>query len=220
MIPFHYKINNPNNFKIKRQEYNIIPFGHRCPSAMICEYAGLRKMALPFDWCLRAHPDKIQKVLANNFKDFIPDVHKRIFLNKYQISFPYFNRNNIDIDIEKYNRRIDRFQHLINSKEQIYFVYSNEDYLYKSIYREKDFNDKIFNSMLKLESFIKTTYVNINYNILYFNFIQHDIPKDSNIINFVLTSESITDEPSELMINTFRYYCAGILSKIFDNPTY
>lgn len=32
---FSYKINNPNNFNIINDSY-VVPFGVRCPSAIVC----------------------------------------------------------------------------------------------------------------------------------------------------------------------------------------
>ena len=64
---FSYVINNPNNFVIKN-DYFIIPFGHRCSSALACKYANIRKFSLPFDWTIPSFPKKIQTVLENNLK--------------------------------------------------------------------------------------------------------------------------------------------------------
>jgi hypothetical protein len=67
---FSHVINNPNNFVIKN-DYNVIPFGHRCSSALACKFANIRKFSLPFDWNIPLFPNKIVKVLENNFNDFI-----------------------------------------------------------------------------------------------------------------------------------------------------
>jgi hypothetical protein len=94
-------------------------------------------------------------------------------------------------------------------------VYINEDYFYDEKYRQNDFNDNIFNEMLELEKFIRNKYANIDYNILYFNFIEHNIPADSNIINIVLNSTNIynnTNSPYEEL----RNFCGKILSELFN----
>jgi hypothetical protein len=77
---FSHSIHNPNNFKISK-EYTVIPFGHRCSSALACRYANVRKCSLPFDWTIPSLPNKIKKVLENDFVDFIPDVRNGIFHN-------------------------------------------------------------------------------------------------------------------------------------------
>jgi len=185
---FSYKINNPNNFSIDvKGDYYAIPFGHRCSSALACKYAHMRKFSLPFDWTIPLYPSKIQKVLENDFEDYIPDVRNKVFVNKYDFEHP----------------------------KKKYFVYINEDYFYDEKYRQNDFNDNIFNEMLELENFIRNKYANIDYNILYFNFIEHNIPADSNIINIVLHSTNIynnTNSPYEEL----RNFCGKILSELFN----
>lgn len=214
MEMFSHVINNPNNFVIKN-DYVVIPFGHRCSSALACKYANIRKFSLPFDWTIPLFPNKIQKVLENNFNDFIPDVHNGIFHNKYGFTLAHFNLN-INNGIEEYKRRIDRFIDIINLPKKIYFVYINEDYLYDNSYREDEFNSNIFNEMLKLENFIKDRYINIDYNILYFNFKHHDIPTNSNIINIVLHTTNLYDTVCDAPYEDLRNYCGKILAELFN----
>jgi hypothetical protein len=211
---FSYIINNPNNFVIK-DDYFIIPFGHRCSSALACNYANIRKFSLPFDWTVPLFPIKIQKVLENNFDDFIPDVHNGIFHNKYGFSLAHFN-SDINTGIEEYKRRINRFNDIINGPKKIYFVYINEDYLYDNSYRGDEFNDNIFNEMLELEKLIKNKYINIDYNILYFNFKNYNIPKDSNIISVVLHTTNLYDTHNDSPFEDLRNYCGKILTEIFN----
>jgi hypothetical protein len=211
---FSYVINNPNNFEIKN-DYVVIPFGHRCSTALACKYANIRNFSLPFDWTIPLFPNKIQKVLENNFNDYIPDVHNGIFHNKYDFLLAHFN-SDINNGVEEYKRRIDRFIDIINQPKKIYFVYINEDYLYDNSYREDKFNHNIFNQMLELENFIKDKYINIDYNILYFNFKHHNIPTNSNIINIVLHSTKLYDTHDHAPYEDFRYYCGKILAELFN----
>tara|TARA_B110000285_G_C15020151_1_gene561122 strand:+ start:206 stop:886 length:681 start_codon:yes stop_codon:yes gene_type:complete len=211
---FSYVINNPNNFVIKN-DYVAVPFGHCCSSALACKYANIRNFSLPFDWVVPLFPDKIVKVLENNFNDFIPDVRNGIFHNKYDIKLAHFNRN-INNGIEEYKRRIDRFIDIINQPKKIYFVYINEDYLFDNNYRENEFNDKIFNEMLELEKFITNKYINIDYNILYFNFKHHNIPTNSNIINIVLHTTKLYDTHNSAPYERLRNYCGKILAELFN----
>ena len=51
-------INNSNN-------YIIIPFGHRCASALACKYASLRNQSLPFDWTIPLYPSKSKEILKS-----------------------------------------------------------------------------------------------------------------------------------------------------------
>lgn len=211
---FSYSVNNPNNFIIGN-DYYVIPFGHRCTSALACKYANIRKVSLPFDWTIPLFPKKIKKVLENNFDDFIPDVHKGIFGNKYDFKLAHFN-SNLNVGIEEYKRRIDRFNDIINKPKKIYFIYINEDYLYYNGYRQDKFNDSIFNDMLDLEFFLKEKYKNIDYNIIYFNFKHHNIPTNSNIINIVLNTTTLYNTVDSVQVEIFRRYCGEILTKLFN----
>lgn len=208
---FSYKIYNPNNFIIQKSDYYVIPFGVRCTSALACKYSNTRKFSLPFDWSIPLFPKAIQKVLENNFEDFLPDFSNNIICNKYNFRFPHFNTN-INAGIKEYERRIDRFNNIINQTKKIYFVYINEDYLYNEMFRKNEFNNDIFKDMLELEKFIKHKYINIDYNILYFNFKQDNIPVNSNIINIVLNAKDLSAEYTV----EFRHYCGKILSELFN----
>jgi hypothetical protein len=210
---FSYVINNPNTLIIEN-DYHIIPFGHRCSSALACKYANIRKVSLPFDWTIPLFPKKIQSVLENNFNDFIPDVTNGVFHNKYGVSLMHFN-SNIHIGIEEYKRRINRFNNIIQEGKKIYFIYINEDYLYDNNYRQDEFNNTIFNEMLDLEIFIKNKYINIDYTILFFNFKHHTIPKNSNIINIVLHSTNLYNTVNSAPFENLRNYCGKILSELF-----
>jgi hypothetical protein len=222
---FSHIINNPNNFIIK-DDYYIVPFGHSCSSALACKYANIRKFSLPFDWTVPLFPKKIQKVLENNFHDFIPDVYNPpdrdshsiingVFPTKYNFSLAHFN-SNINAGVEEYKRRIDRFNNIINKSKKIYFIYINEDYLFDNNYRQVKFNDNIFNEMLELETFLKDKYIHIDYNIIYFNFKQHIIPINSNIINIVLNTPTVYDTPGSSPYSELRNYCGKILSELFN----
>lgn len=196
------------------KDYTLIPLGHRCSSALAIQYASLRNMSLPFDWVLKLFPRRIKNVLENNFQDFIPDVHKNKFYNKYGFRIAHFNEN-VDEGIKEYVRRIERLKKILQKQNKIYFVYINEDYLYDKDYRDKNFNDDIFSQMIELEVYLKKTYPKINYNILFFNFFENKIPKDSNIINIVLHTTIIYDDISNSPFQELRIYCAKILSIIF-----
>ena len=210
-----FKINNPNNIIINTKEnYYVIPFGHRCSSALTIKYASLRKFSLPFDWTIPLYPDKIKNILKNNFEDFIPDVKNNIFENKYGVIISHFDDDILN-GIKEYERRIERFNRIIKENKRIYFVYMNEDYIYSRKYREKEVNDKIFFDMLELEKFLKKKYLNINYTILYFNFFEYKIPKDSNIINIVLKTNKVYDTICDNNFNNYRLYCGKILSNVF-----
>ena len=211
---FTYHINNPHNFVITNNYY-IIPFGHRCTSALACKYANIRLFSLPFDWADKLFPNKIQKILQNNFDEFIPDACNNILINKYDVNFPHFFYNP-KIGIQDYIRRIDRFNNIINEQKKIYFIYINEDYLYNINFRKDEFNNNMFTEMLELEKFIKEKYIDIDYNILYFDFKHHNIPINSIIINIVLESNNLYDEDGDSPYQELRNYCGKILTELFN----
>ena len=211
---FSYVINNPNNLVIKN-DYYAIPFGHRCTSALACKFANVRNFSLPFDWTVPLFPNKIQNVLENNFEDFIPDVYNGIFDNKYDFSLAHFNEN-INDGVEEYKRRIDRFNDIMNQPKTKYFVYINEDFFYDNNYRKDEFNDNVFNFMLELEKFLQQKYVNIDYNILYFNFKHHTVPPNSNIINIVLQTNDFYDSFESSPYDDLRHYCGKILAGLLN----
>ena len=214
---FSYKLNNPNNcFIANDNDYHVIPFGHRCTSALACKYAKLRKISLPFDWNIPLFPNKIKKILENNFNDFIPDVYNGIFNNKYGVELTHFNPN-LDNGIEEYKKRINRFNDIICQPKKKYFVYINEDYLYNAEYRQDEFKKAVYNEMLDLEYFLKEKYKNIDYNILYFNFKHHNIPLHSNIINIILnTNTYYNNDDCNSPYDIFRNYCGEILTELFN----
>lgn len=207
---YSHTIHYSNPFVIENDSF-IVPFGIRCTSALACKFANIRKCSLPFDWVTPLFPNKIQKILENNFEDFIPDVHHGIFHNKYDITLTHFNPN-IDTGVEEYKRRMERFNNMMNQSKKIYFIFINEDYLYDEKYREDEFNNTMFHEMLELEQFMKKQYTTINYHILYFNFKHHIIPTDSNIINIELHTTMYGTN----YIEEFRLYCGQILAELFN----
>jgi len=210
---FSYVINNPNNFVIKN-DYFIIPFGHRCATSLACKYANIRKFSLPFDWGIPFFPKTIKQILENNFEGFTDFVfEKKITKNtKYNFKSMHFNSNIVEL----LKRRIARFNDIITQSKKIYFIYINEDYLYDNSYRTDKFNNENFNEMLELEEFIKKKYVNIDYNILYFNFERHIIPINSNIINIVLQTTNLYDTNKGAPFEELRNYCGKILAELFN----
>ena len=121
-----------------------------------------------------------------------------------------------EVNVETFNRRINRFNNLMKNQKKKNFVYINEDYLYDNNYRADEFNDKNFIEMLELEKFIKDKYLNIDFNIFYFNFKYHDIPVTSNIINIVLNTTTLYDNSENAPYEELRIFCGKILSELFN----
>jgi len=210
---FSHTLHNPNNIVLK-DNYYAIPFGHRCASAIACKYASIRHFSLPFDWVRPLFPNQIQKVIENNFSDFVPDVYGGVLWNKYGIHLTHFNAD-IAKGLDEYTRRIERFHMVMNDTNTLYFVYFNEDYLFDPEYRKDAFLDGQFHEMLELESFLKEKYPAIDYSILYVDFKKHDIPTTSNILNIVLESTTLYDVPEGSTFNELREYVGILLTELF-----
>lgn len=131
----------------------MIPFGHRCSTAIACLHANLRKFSLPFDWGIPWFPSTIHKILQNNFDgfyDFTYDSDTNNCINiKYNIVSSHFNP--VNEYMIKLKCRVNRLNHILQQEHNHnYFVYINADYLYDDNYRTDEFNETNFNDMLEL----------------------------------------------------------------------
>lgn len=215
---FSYTINNPNNLVINNNNFHAIPIGYRCSTAIACKYAKIRNFSLPFDWGIPWNPTKIQTILENDFQNFCNFEsinNSNIMYNKtYDFQSGHFTNENNVLN-ETFHRRIDRFNNIMNESTKKYFIHINEDFIYSTYHKTYEFCNNIFNELLEFEDFIKKKYTNIEYNILYFDFNKHNIPKNSNIINIVLNSNVIYNTVHESPYEEFRMYCGQILSELF-----
>ena len=215
-VIFSHKINkcSKQNIESFSNEYHMIPFGHSCISALAIKYASLRKMSLPFDWTKPLFPRYIQKVLENDFTNYIPDVKNGIFTNCYNFRLAHFNPN-IEQGIEQYKRRINRFRSIMKDDNMKYFVYMNEDFLYNAKYRDPILQSSIFHEMLELDRCIRKIYMNMKYKIIYFSPHEHIIPNESNIFQIVVSSSSVYNKPDDAPYDQYREYCGKVLANIF-----
>lgn len=124
----------------------FIPFGENCGPATALRSLKLRDFALPFDW-VRSTPESLVRAVDDDFKSFHDDLRlsecKMYVTDSYGFQFPhdYPTQSNIPNACddektiehilaedwmesipaakEKYARRIERFQSLMNSDEQL-----------------------------------------------------------------------------------------------------
>lgn len=102
----------------------IISLGTDCIVSMFCDKYKLRKMSLPFDWCVSYNG--VSKCFEDDFKHFIDTIDKDR-INKYDIYFhhDYKDKNTYGQDNEKYIRRCNRLQEILKTtEEEIIFVRS------------------------------------------------------------------------------------------------
>jgi len=99
----------------------IVPIGVDCKVADFCVKYNLRKMSLPFDWCVSYNG--VSKCIEDDFRQFINPLNNRI--NVYDIYFhhDFDNANIIQNDIDKYTRRCNRLLDILhNGEEEIIFL--------------------------------------------------------------------------------------------------
>lgn len=197
--------------------YTVISFGVRCTAAIACKYANVRNMSMPFDWLMPLLPSKMHTVLVNDFANFLPDVRNGEHTNVYGLQFAHFHPD-VEEGIRQYERRIQRWRSVMRDGTKKVFVFINEDYLYDPTYREPGFNRQMFQDMLALEKFLRNEYSDLNYTILYMDFVQHQIPEDSKVIQIVITSDTFYQHNEENPNETerFRSRCGEMLSSLFN----
>lgn len=136
----------------------IIPIGCDCHPAYTLHELNIRKNSLPFDW-LNTNPIKglkfVSDNLENNFIDFLEKLFKNskghIVSEKYPYAEFMHEKKLIECKSErdKYIRRINRFQKLIN--KEVYFLYNVTSNSLESEKHVKEF----YNSVLDFSSQIK-----------------------------------------------------------------
>jgi len=198
-------------------EYDVVPFGSRCTSAIACHYAQLIKESLPFDWAIPLLPARTQNILEENFQHFIPsNIGEKRARNTYGVGLAHFDAHeNRQDGIDIYNLRVERFNKLMQSSKHKYFVYVNEDYLYNKAYRGEVFNKGAFEEMLSLEDYIKGRYPHFSFNILYFDFVSHKGIEGSSIVPFVIETGKFWDQPIGSTFPSFRKYIGKALCGLF-----
>jgi len=210
---FSVKANFRTEFELP-DDYIVIPLGRRCASAIACKMANLRKASYPFDWVQPALPKIIQSVLENNFDGFLPNFQNGNITNRYSIEFTHFNPD-INKGIGEYERRITRFMDVLKGKTKLYFVFINEDYLYDKKERDGKRTADIFSDMIDLEKYLKQQFQNINMDIIYFDFVEHITPSNSNIYCVKIDTMTVFDNYHSISTENLRIYCGSFLSTLF-----
>lgn len=217
-ISFNSKLTN--SFK-PCNNGDFIPLGSRCTSAIVCRFASLHEESLPFDWTIPLTPDKTLKILKNNFDEFIPEniiQGESVRNDFYGINLAHFrSHKSVSEGVEKYKLRINRFKNMMNNSRHKYFIYVNEDFLYNPLYRDCQFNSKKFDDILILENYLKERYPHLSFNILYFDFVKHEVDSRSFVIPFHVETEKLWDIATASNFSQFRLYIGRVLSNIFSS---
>ena len=132
-------------------EYEIVPLGVNCSTAHFLRRQNLRKTAYPFDWIV-APISSVADLINDSFFDYfteknfvyLPVVQRTLYnedgsalevsetlvtpviCKKYKLLFPHDFPENVSGEFsrvkQKYCRRLERFQSLLNSKKKILFI--------------------------------------------------------------------------------------------------
>jgi hypothetical protein len=188
--------------KKNTDKYVVVPFGHRCTSAIACKMAGLRSFSLPFDWINSGYPRKLHNVMRHNFIDFV-------------ILLAHVNKNR-DEGVDQYNRRIQRFREVMQSDKLVIFVSIYEDYLYNQMHRDEEYHNDVFQGLIETEQFCKRIR-NPPCLFIHIDFVERKVPKDSNIVQVIVKPDKLYDSFEESSYGGFREYCGQILQKVFDS---
>jgi hypothetical protein len=135
-------------------DFNYISLGYDCSTAGVLKGLGLRECAYPFDWT-EVNFDSLKRCINDNFKQFhkqiILNKSKQRAIDFYGIQFPHdypiiqqpgYIDNNFyseckicddyekytDQILEKYGRRIERFQNTLNDTNKPLIVLYRETY--------------------------------------------------------------------------------------------
>lgn len=149
-------------------KYNYITLGYDCSTAATLKSLDLRKYSLPFDWIV-SDAKKLIECISENFINFhknliINESNTRV-IDYYGFQFPHdypniesndidnvgegvFSENKIldgwenfiELNLEKYNRRIKRFNDILNSNDDIIVLYRGNlenVYLFQNLFINK-----------------------------------------------------------------------------------
>ena len=99
----------------------FVSLGVDCGTANILKCLGLRSCSLPFDWVVTY--EGITNIINNDFTNYLPKNDDNNYEKLNKNNGVLFLHNNFPDDIEKINKRIDRFKNLLEtSNEKIIFV--------------------------------------------------------------------------------------------------
>jgi hypothetical protein len=130
-----------------------ISLGVDCGTASILKELSLRECSLPFDWVVTY--EGITNIITNDFENYLPsDDNNYEKLNKNNGTL--FLHNNFPDDIEKMNKRIDRFKNLLEtSNEKLIFVRKSHGSHHHSEYDNvvNDIDDAINLDLLLLKKY-------------------------------------------------------------------
>ena len=137
----------------------IVSLGVDCGVANFLKENGLRNFSLPFDWVVSY--GGVSNILKNNFSNYIPKDNSQ-FNRKDNVKFIH---ENFPADIEKMNRRINRFLNLLNDDKEIIFLRKGHSEHHHS--ESEVINDDLLDCE-ELYDILKENYKNLKFKIILF----------------------------------------------------
>lgn len=191
-----------------------VSLGVDCGTAIILKKLGLRNLSLPFDWVITF--EGITNIINNNFTNFLPinDNNKYEKINRN--SGTWFLHDNFPDDIEKLNKRIDRFKSLLEtSDEKIIFVRKSH-----GMHHHDEYNNVIndIDDAINLDLLLVKKYPNLVYEIhviLICNDCFSNININENISNNIKIHNISRPYPKNINI-TNPYYFDELCKEIFS----
>ena len=192
------------------ESYNFITLGIDCQPTFALKQLDLRKYALPFDW-LTSNANMTVECIKDDFKFFHKELKfdsNNVLCDKYGFGFahdyplkkegepaPVDNWMDYNADvIEKYERRIKRFNDILNSDTPIIAIYKGpkEDIQYfKQIFQEKYNKTNI-------------VYIIYGYTIIYdYTANKPNENKERHIEEIIIDNDIVLCNPFDRFIDTF-----------------
>jgi hypothetical protein len=198
-----------NDVKLPYKNFNaIISIGCSCPTALSLQQLKIKKETYPFDWII-SNPIILYDFILNGPSKFlnfnmnnnscndvtftvIHDVYSKLLghttscyaLNEYGI---YFTHDLKDDIYEKYKRRCERFNDVIQSNSKILFIYTTEICIYHKGYR--DLQDTYHDYIIK----ISAMYPNCTFLCINLNKVYDDVTNVFNI-NVTCNTNTLSDD--------------------------
>lgn len=149
-----------------------IPIGIDCGVSDTLKELNIREKAYPFDHIVSYNG--ICEIIKNDFKDFLPDLNKEtviigndnkpnVFNSKYGLKFIHDDLYKQE-EIDKYNRRIDRFKELLKREDNELIVFIRKGHAYHN-HNEFKFKNELLDT-IELDNYLKETYPKLNYKII------------------------------------------------------
>tara|TARA_B000000557_G_C20611942_1_gene374255 strand:- start:53 stop:655 length:603 start_codon:yes stop_codon:yes gene_type:complete len=137
----------------------IVSLGVDCGVANFLKENGLRNFSLPFDWVVSY--GGVSNILKNKFSNYIPKNNLQ-FNRDDNVKFIH---ENFPADIDKMNRRIDRFLKLLDSDGEIIFLRKGHSEHHHT--ESEVINDDLLDCE-ELYDIIKQNYKNLKFKIILF----------------------------------------------------